>query len=240
MDIGMTQYIGEFLGTMILIAFGTALLAGLTLNKSLSQGANWLIVCLGWGFAVMLGVFVSGLFDSGGHLNPAVTLSFAIGGLFPWEHVAPYIGMQVAGAFVGAAITVLHYYPHFAATPKDVNTLGIFSTGPAIDKPASNVISEVIATFIFIFSLLFVTGGAIAYGLDPLLVGFLITAVGFSFGPTTGFALNPARDLGPRIAYALLPIPNKSKANWGYQWIPIAGPIIGATIAVVLFNALPL
>jgi len=238
MEIGITQYLGEFFGTMVLIAFGSALLAGLTLNKSLSQGANWLIVSFGWGFAVMLGVFTSGLFDSGGHLNPAVTIAFAVGGLFSWSYVLPYIISQIAGAFIGASIVVLHYYPHFAATPKDINTEGIFATGPAINKPIFNVISEIITTFMFVFALLFVTGGYLTDGLAPLLVGFLVVAVGFSFGPTTGYAINPARDFGPRLAYALLPIPNKSKPNWSYQWIPIVGPIVGATIAVLLFNLL--
>jgi len=232
------RFVGEFVGTMLLIAFGTGLLAGLTLDKSLSKGTNWIIVCLGWGFAVMIGVFAAGMFDSGGHLNPAVTIAFALGGLFEWADVVPYIIAQIAGAFVGASITVVHYYPHFKATPKEVNTLGIFSTGPAIGDTVANLVSEVIATFAFIFALLFITGGNLADGLAPLLVGFLIAAIGFSFGPTTGFAINPARDLGPRLAYAFLPIPNKSKPNWQYQWIPLVGPTIGAILAVLIFNGL--
>ena len=232
------RLVGEFVGTMLLIAFGTGLLAGLTLNRTLSKGANWLIVCLGWGFAVMIGVFAAGLFDSGGHLNPAVTISFALGGKFDWVDVVPYIVAQVAGAFVGAAITVAHYYPHFKETPKEVHTLGIFSTGPAIKNNLTNLISEIIATFIFIFALLFITGGNLAAGLGPLLVGFLVASIGFSFGPTTGFAINPARDLGPRLAYEFLPIPNKGKVNWGYQWIPVVGPIVGAILAVLIFNGI--
>jgi len=233
------RFVGEFIGTMLLIVFGTGLLAGLNLNKSLSKGANWLIVCFGWGFSVMIGVFASGLFDSGGHLNPAVTIAFALGGMFDWADVVPYIIAQVAGAFVGATFTVIHYYPHFKATPKaEVHTLGIFSTGPAIDHKIWNLVSEISGTFFFIFSLLFITGGNIADGLAPLLVGFLIVVIGFSFGPTTGFAINPARDLGPRLAYALLPIPNKGDANWQYQWVTIVGPIMGAVLAVAAFNAI--
>lgn len=227
-------YVAEFIGTALIILFGSGLLAGLSLNKSLSKGGNWITICLGWGFAVMIGIFASGKF-SGAHLNPAVTIGLAIDGTFPWVHVIPYIIAQMLGAFFGASVIVLHYYPHFKATPKDeLHTLGIFSTGPAIKNTPFNLLSEIIATCIFVFALLSIGANEFAKGINPLIVGFLITAIGLSFGPTTGFALNPARDLGPRLAYAILPIPNKGDANWGYAWVPIVGPIIGAVLAVLL------
>ncbi|MBP3039142.1 aquaporin family protein [Bacillaceae bacterium Marseille-Q3522] len=229
----MSAYIAEFIGTMLLIMFGAGLLAGLTLNKTLNQGANWVIVSFGWGFAVMIGIYAAGMF-SGAHLNPALTIAFAVNGSFPWGDVIPYIIAQTLGAFVGAAIVILHYYPHFQATPKEVDTHGIFSTGPAIRNAPFNLISETVATFTFTFSLLLIGVNKFSEGLNPFIVGLLIVAIGMSFGPTTGYAINPARDFGPRLAYFLLPVPNKSSADWGYAWIPIVGPIVGALLAVGL------
>ncbi|WP_232698538.1 MIP/aquaporin family protein [Brevibacillus daliensis] len=227
----MGAYTAEFIGTMIIILFGAGINSGLTLNKTLNQGANWVIVTFGWGFAVMLGVYASAPI-SGGHLNPALTIAFAIQGTFPWADVLPYIICQTAGAFVGATIVAAHYYIHFKATPKDINTRGIFATGPAIDNPPFNLLSEIIATFAFTFALLLMGINNFADGLNPLIIGFLIVVIGMAFGPTTGYAINPARDLGPRLAYFILPIPNKSGANWNYAWIPIVGPIIGAVLAI--------
>ncbi|WP_346417374.1 MIP/aquaporin family protein [Listeria welshimeri] len=233
----MSAYLAEFIGTMVLIMFGNGLLAGLTLNKSLSQGANWVVVTFGWGFAVMIGVYVAGAY-SGAHLNPAVTIALAVGGSFPWADVVPYIIAQIAGAFVGASIVILHYYPNFKATPREIDTHGIFSTGPAIRNTPFNLISEIIATFAFIFGLLMIGENSFTDGLNPLILGFLVVAIGMSFGPTTGYAINPARDLGPRLAYFLLPVPNKSGSDWRYAWIPIVGPIIGGLLAIGLYNIL--
>ncbi len=226
----MENYLIEFIGTAFLIAFGSSIIAGVTLNKSLSQGSSWLLICLGWAFAVMIAVFIS--LPSGAHLNPAVTIALAVDGAFPWSDVLPYIIAQVIGAFVGASVTVVHYYTHFKVTPQEVNTKGIFCTGPAIKNTPMNLLSEIIATFSFIFSVLCLIVSDIAPGLYPMIVGLLIFVIGVAFGPTTGFAINPARDFGPRLAYALLPIPNKSSADWGYAWIPIVGPVIGSVLAV--------
>ena len=217
----MEKYLGEFLGTMVLIVFGNGLGASLNLNKAIAKNfaPSWFTAVFAWGLAVTLGVYTAGFYNSGGHLNPSVTIAFAIGGLFPWNQVVGYIIAQVAGAFVGAG-----------------NSVGIFATGPAIPNPFYNLLSEIIATFFFIFVLLMITHGEITPGLTPVLVGLLIMAVGLSLGSTTGFALNPARDFGPRLAYSILPIPNKGDANWSYAWIPIVGPTIGAILAVLLVN----
>ncbi|MET3557193.1 glycerol uptake facilitator protein [Streptococcus rupicaprae] len=237
----MQYYIGEFLGTMVLIALGAGFGSSISLNHSLSKNLspNFLTITIAWGFAVMFGVSVAGFFETGGHLNPAVTLAFALGGLFDWSMVAGYIIAQLLGAFVGSAIVVVHYYPHFMATkPEEGNTVGIFATTPAISTPFFNLISEIIATFFFIFILLLMNTGSFVAGVAPISVAFLVMAIGLSFGSTTGYAINPARDFGPRLAYAILPIPNKGEAHWDYAWIPILAPIIGATLAVFVFQCL--
>lgn len=230
--------LGEFIGTAVLTFFGTGVGCSINLKKTLAKavGANWVLVAFGWGVAVMLGVYVSGYFNSPGHLNPAVTLAFAIGGLTDWSQVVMFIVAQMAGAFLGAAVTTIHFWPHFRETTiEDGNSVGIFATGPAIPDPVFNLISEIIATFSFIFPLLLLPAD-FAPALKPLVLAFLLVGISFSFGSTTGYAINPARDLGPRLAYTLLPIPNKGGGNWGYAWIPTVGPIIGATIAVLVVN----
>ena len=235
----MEKYFGEFLGTMVLIVFGNGLGASLNLNKSIAKNfaPSWFTAVFAWGLAVMLGIYTAAFYNTGGHLNPSVTIAFALGGLFPWEQVFGYIIAQVLGAFVGSAIISVFYHTHFCETSKDDgNTVGIFATVPSIPNTIYNLLSEIIATFFFIFVLLMVTHGEITPGLTPVLVGLLIMAVGLSFGSTTGFALNPARDFGPRLAYSILPIPNKGDANWAYAWIPIVGPTIGAVLAVILVN----
>lgn len=230
----MNGFIGELIGTAILIAFGAGTGANVNLKKTLGRGSGWLFITVAWGFAVAFGVYAAGQFGADGHLNPAVTLGFAAFGYFPWAKVPAYLAGQFIGAFIGAALVILHYYPHFKAAKgaEDGNSVGIFATGPAIANPLFNFLSEVIATFIFIFVLLNL--GDFTTGLKPLIVGFLITMVGQSFGGTTGFALNPARDLAPRLAYAVLPVPNRDDANWGYAWVPIVGPIVGGILAAGL------
>ena len=226
----MNGFLGEFLGTMILIVLGVGCGAGISLNKAYAKGQGWLFVTLAWGMAVTFGVYVAGQFGAQGHLNPAVTIGFAAFGFFPWSQVMPYLLGQFLGAFVGAALVILHYYPHFKATKADEgNSVGIFATGPAINNPVFNFLSETIATFVFIFTLLNL--GNFTPGLKPLIVGFLIMVVGQALGPTTGFALNPARDFSPRLAYAILPVPNKGVANWAYAWVPVLGPIAGGLLA---------
>jgi glycerol uptake facilitator protein len=230
----MNGFIGELIGTAILIAFGAGTGANVNLKKTLGRGSGWLFITVAWGFAVAFGVYAAGQFGADGHLNPAVTLGFAAFGYFPWVKVPAYLAGQFIGAFIGAALVILHYYPHFKAAKgaDDGNSVGIFATGPAIANPLFNFLSEVIATFIFIFVLLNL--GDFTTGLKPLIVGFLITMVGQSFGGTTGFALNPARDLAPRLAYAVLPVPNRGDANWGYAWVPVVGPIVGGVLAAGL------
>lgn len=233
----MHGFFGEFIGMFVLIAFGTSACAGNDLKKTHSHHQNWIFVTLAWGLAISMSIYISSIFSPEPHLNPAVTLSYAAFGFFPWKNVLPYILGQFLGAFVGALVTVVLYYPHFKITKSDEgNHIGIFSTWPAIYNPLFNFISEVIATFFFVFSL--VNLGDFSQGLKPLIVGLLIVVVGLSFGGPTGFAINPARDFSPRLVYGILPIPNKGDANWKYAWVPICGPIVGAMIAAGLHSVL--
>ncbi|WP_283579513.1 MIP/aquaporin family protein [Ligilactobacillus aviarius] len=230
----MRGFLGELIGTMILVVFGIGSGAGLNLKKAYGNGSNWTLITIDWGLAVALGVYVAGKIGSMGHLNPAVTISFAIFGLFPWHQVLPYLTGQFLGAFLGAIIIIVQYYPHFKES-KNVeqgNTVGIFATRPAIKSPLFNFLSEVIATFFFIFSM--INLGNFTQGLKPLIIGLLVTVVGMALGSTTGFAINPARDFAPRLAYAILPVPNKGTAEWSYAWIPICGPIVGGILATAL------
>ncbi|KRL80590.1 MIP/aquaporin family protein [Ligilactobacillus equi] len=229
----MNGFLGEFLGTLVLIVLGTGTGAAVNLNKSYAKNQQWLFITIAWGMAVTFGVYVAGQLGSDGHLNPAVTLAFASFGLFSWSHVVPYLLGQFLGAFLGAVLVIVHYYPHFKETKNNEgNSVGIFATGPAVSDTIFNFLSEVIATFFFIFTLLNL--GDFTQGLKPLIVGLLIMVIGQALGATTGFALNPARDFSPRLAYYLLPVPNKGNANFGYAWIPIMGPIIGGLLATWL------
>ncbi|VDG22478.1 MIP/aquaporin family protein [Lactiplantibacillus mudanjiangensis] len=230
----MQGFLGEFLGTLVLIVFGVGSGAAVNLKQTYTKGQNWTFIALAWGLAVTFGVYVAGQFGSQGHLNPAVTIGFALFGFFPWAQVLPYLVGQFLGAFVGAVVIMIQYYPHFKAakSPADGNSVGIFATGPAIPNPLFNFLSEVIATFFFIFPLLNL--GNFTQGLKPLIVGLLIVVVGLTLGGTTGFAINPARDWAPRLAYTILPVPNKSDANWAYAWVPMCGPLVGGILAAGL------
>ncbi|AUJ32969.1 MAG: MIP/aquaporin family protein [Liquorilactobacillus nagelii] len=227
----MSGFWGEFFGTAVLIVLGVGCGAGVNLKGNYAHGQNWTFISLAWGMAVTFGVFVAGQFGSLGHLNPAVTIGFAAFGFFPWHEVVPYLLGQFLGAFVGAAIVIIQYYPHFQVTKtvNEGNTVGIFSTMPAIKNSLFNFLSEVIATFVFIFTLLNL--GNFTQGLKPVIVGLLIMVVGQALGGTTGFALNPARDWGPRLAYTILPVPNRSSAHWEYAWVPMLGPLCGGLLA---------
>ena len=235
----MNVYLAEFLGTLILILLGDGVVAGVLLRGSKSENAGWLTIVVGWGLAVALAIFAVGNI-SGAHINPAVTIALAYAGDFPWDQVAGYILAQFAGAFVGAILVWIQYYPHWKQTENQADKLAIFSTGPAIRNMFSNLISEVLATAVLVLGLLFIRANKFAEGLNPLVVGLLIIAIGLSMGGTTGFAINPARDLGPRIAHFILPIAGKGKSDWSYSWIPVVGPIIGgllgATVYLSLFN----
>lgn len=233
------QLIGEFLGTMILVLLGDGVVAGAILNKTKGLNTGWLMITIGWGLAVTIAVFSSG-FLSPAHINPAVTLGMAIAGEFSWSLVLPYMAAQVLGGLAGAIIVWIHYMPHWEATEDSETILAVFSTGPAIKSPINNMISEAIGTAMLVFGLLAFTQGQFTDGLNPIVVGLLIVSIGLSLGGTTGYAINPARDLGPRIAHQLLPIANKGDSDWGYAWIPIVGPLVGAAAAALLYQLLPL
>jgi glycerol uptake facilitator protein len=232
----MTPFWGEVIGTMILIIFGCGIGAGASLNKTYSNNAGWVVTTLAWGLAVTLGVFAVGSI-SGAHLNPAVTISLAINGDFPWNDVSGYIVAQMIGAIVGAAVVYLQYLPHWKATQNPAAKLGVFSTSPAISHTFSNLLSEIIGTFILILGLMFIGANEFTEGLNPMAVGLLIVAIGMSLGGSTGYAINPARDLGPRIAHFLLPIAGKGDSNWGYAWIPVIGPVLGGALGAVFYKA---
>lgn len=232
---------GELLGTMVLIVFGVGVVGGVLLKWSKAQEAGWVVITLGWGLAVTMGIYVSGT-ASDAHLNPAVTLGFAAIGEFPWSKVPSYISGQLIGAIIGATIVFINYLPHWRETKDKATKLAVFATAPGtsdiVRKPLQNLVSEMVGTFILLFALLFLVGpNNFSEGLSPIVVGLLIVAIGMSLGGATGYAINPARDLGPRIAHALLPIPGKGTSDWGYAWIPVLGPIIGGVYGGLLYQA---
>ena len=231
----MTQALGEFIGTLVLVLLGDGVVAGVSLARSKAKDAGWIAIALGWGLAVTLGVYSAGYLGPA-HLNPAVTVAFAVIGVFPWSGVVPFIVAQMLGAFLGAALVWLQYYPHWAETKDEAAILGTFATGPAIRRPLANFFSEALGTLVLVFMLLAFTKGKWTDGLNPIGVGALITAIGFSLGGTTGYAINPARDLGPRLAHAVLPIAGKGVSDWGYAWIPVVGPLVGGAIGALLFT----
>ena len=230
----MNGFIGEFLGTFVLMATGTAIGAGIHLNKTNnSHHDDWYLIAFGWGVAVTMGVYVAGAYGSLGHLNPAITLPYAICGLFPWHQVVAYILGQMLGAFCGAVVNMIFFWPQFSRTSaKEGNTIGIFSTVPAIRSPFFNFFSEFFATFMMV--LIMLNLGNFTQGLKPFVVGLVIFLIGSGLGTTTGFALNPARDWGPRIAYTIVPLPHKGSADWAYAWVPLLGPMAGGLAAAAL------
>lgn len=232
----MSPFMGEALGTMILIIFGAGIGAGSSLKGSYANNAGWIVTTIAWGLAVTMGVFAVGSI-SGAHLNPAVTIALAIEGSFAWNEVPGYIFAQLLGAIAGAIIVYLHYLPHWKITNDPAVKLGVFATSPAIPHTFSNLLSEIIGTFILVLGLLFIGANDFTEGLNPIAVGLLIVVIGMSLGGTTGYAINPARDLGPRIAHFILPIPGKGKSNWGYAWIPVIGPIMGGSLGAVCYKA---
>jgi len=215
----MNNFVLEMIGTMILI---------------LLENSGWIVITFAWGLAVMTGAFVAA--ESGAHLNPALTIALALNSDLPWADVPVYIAGQLVGAFIGAILVWLHYMKHFEATDDQAAKLGVFATGPAIRHTPSNLISEIIGTFVLVFGILALGLTTFGDGLKPLIVGLLVVVIGLSLGGTTGYAINPARDLGPRIAHAILPIPNKGSSDWGYSWIPVVGPIIGGALAVFIYQ----
>jgi glycerol uptake facilitator protein len=235
----MNNFLAELIGTAILIILGDGVVAGVLLTKSKAQNAGWIVITAGWGFAVAIAVYAVGSF-SGAHINPAVTIGFAANGTLPWGDVPVYLAGQFVGAFIGAVVVYLHYLPHWGATDDPGLKLAVFSTGPAIRNPVSNTLSEVIGTFVLVFGVLAIVANAEpgSSGLTPLLIGILVFAIGLSLGGPTGYAINPARDLGPRIAHAVLPIAGKGSSDWEYSWVPVAGPIVGGVLGALAYTAL--
>lgn len=231
----MERFLAEMLGTMILIILGDGVVANVVLNKTKAQNSGWIVITTGWALGVVIPVFIFGTI-SGAHFNPAVTLGLAAIGKFPWGSVPSYLIAQFVGGFLGAVIVWVFYRPHFEATEDKDAKLGVFCTGPAIKDTASNFISEVIGTFILVFGILGITNTPMVDGLAPIVVGGIVWAVGLTLGGTTGYAINPARDLGPRIAHQILPIPDKRDSDWGYAWIPVVAPILGGIIAAVSYT----
>jgi len=231
----MNAYIAEFFGTMLLVLLGDGVVAGVLLKRTKSENAGWLTIVLAWGLAVTMGVYAVGQI-SGAHLNPAVTLGLLVDGSFPSDQVVGYIVAQFAGAFAGAVLVWLVYLPHWKETPDAAAKLAVFSTGPAIRNTFANVVSEIIATAVLVLGILLIGANKFADGLNPIVVGALIVAIGLSLGGTTGFAINPARDLGPRIAHFLLPIHNKGDSDWSYAWIPVVGPLLGGVLGALVYN----
>jgi glycerol uptake facilitator protein len=228
--------LGEFLGTMVLILLGNGVVAGVLLKKTKAEGSGWMVITTGWAFAVMAGVFTAiACGSSDAHLNPAVTLGFAVrAGDF--AKVAPYLGAQLLGGFAGGALVWLHYLPHWRVTEDKAAKLACFCTSPAIRSFGANLLSEIIATFVLVFVVgaIFsksVAIGGLAAGLGPYLVGSLVWGIGLSLGGTTGYAINPARDFGPRVAHAILPVAGKGGSDWSYGVIAIVGPLIGGGLA---------
>lgn len=230
----MSPYLAEFFGTLLLILLGDGVVAAVSLKNTKSENAGYMMVSVAWGLAVMIAVYAVGRI-SGAHLNPAVTIAMTIAGGFPAEQIPGYVLAQFSGAFTGAVLVYFHYLPHWAVTNDPARKLGIFCTTPAIRSAGSNLFSEVLATMVLILGLLFIGANKFSEGLNPIAVGALITTIGFTMGGTTGFAINPARDLGPRIAHAILPIPGKGTSDWSYSWIPVVGPVIGCVAGAYLY-----
>ncbi|MGP6383175.1 MULTISPECIES: MIP/aquaporin family protein [Streptococcus] len=233
----MMNFTGELLGTFILVLLGDGVVSACILNKTKAQNSGWIAIVLGWGIAVTVAVYISG-FMSGAHLNPAVTLAMAAIGSLPWSQVVTYLVAQFLGAMLGALVLYLHYYPHWKET-KDAGTiLACFSTGPAIRHAWSNLLGEALGTAVLVITVMAIGPNKVAAGFGPIIVGFVVMAVGFSLGATTGYAINPARDLGPRIMHALLPIPNKGDSDWSYAWIPVLGPILGGVAGALIYQVI--
>jgi glycerol uptake facilitator protein len=240
----MEVYIAEFFGTMILILLGDGVVAGVLLRNSKAENSGWIVITLGWGMAVAMAVYAVG-WISGAHINPAVTIGLASIGAVDLVQVPGYIIAQFLGAFTGAVLVWLAYLPHWEETADTGLKLGVFCTAPAIYNRVANLVTEIIGTAMLVFGVVAIVstftagGGEIAWGgIFPLTIGLLVLAIGLSLGGPTGYAINPARDLGPRIAHAVLPIAGKGGSDWGYSWIPVVGPIIGGVLGAWLYNIL--
>src|SRR5262245_26907883 len=239
----MQTLLAEAIGTMLLVLLGDGVVANVVLNRTKGQNSGWIVITVGWGVAVAMAVYVVGRI-SGAHLNPCVTIGLATIGSFPWAQVPGYIAAQLVGAFAGAVLVWLMYLPHWKVTADPALKLAVFSTGPAVRHTAGNFISEAIGTAVLLFGILAIAANAQALskpgdvdlsfvfsrGLMPMQVGVLVLGIGLSLGGATGYAINPARDLGPRFAHSVLPIPGKGDSDWAYSWIPVVAPIVGGIL----------
>ena len=243
----MSNLLGEFLGTAILLLLGVGVNANTSLKNTIgNKDSSWVLVTMSWGLSVFIAVFITAKY-SGAHLNPAVTLGLAVTGKFSWSLVSGYIIAQLLGAILGSWLAYLTYIDHYRVTKDEETVRGSFCTGPAIRNYKNNFFSELIGTFILVFAIFFIAkpmleidGEVVNFGigaLDALPVGIVVWVIGMALGGTTGFAINPARDFGPRLMYSLLPRKNK-KPDWSYSWIPVLGPISGGVLAGLLFNFL--
>jgi glycerol uptake facilitator protein len=232
----MNIFTGELIGTFLLILLGNGVVANVVLNRTKGNSSGWIVIAFGWAIGVFTGVYVSAK-ASGAHLNPAVTLALAYLGKISWNDLLTYLAGQFAGAMLGALCVWLAYYKHFTATEDPLGKLAVFATGPAIRSPLHNLLTEIIGTFVLVFGVLHIVAPANSLGaLDALPVALLVLGIGLSLGGPTGYAINPARDLGPRIMHAILPMGSKTQSDWAYSWIPVVGPLIGALIAAWLFG----
>jgi glycerol uptake facilitator protein len=241
----MSPFVAELIGTMLLILLGDGVVANVVLKDTKGNNSGWIVITTAWGLAVFVGVVVAGPY-SGAHLNPAVTIALAIAGKFAWANVMPYIIAQFTGACMGAFLVWIMYYDHFKRTNDPASILAVFCTGPAVRNYVSNIASEVIGAFVLLFTIFYIAGAEITPAKTPIGLGsigaipvaLLVWVIGLSLGGTTGYAINPARDLGPRFMHMLLPIKGKGSSDWAYAWIPVIAPIVGAAIAAVLYLAI--
>jgi glycerol uptake facilitator protein len=230
----MSNFVAELVGTLLLVLLGDGVVAGVVLKGTKNNNSGWIVITMGWGLAVAMSVYVVGQY-SGAHLNPAVSFALLIAGGLNFGEFLTYVSAQLIGAILGAVLVLVMYFPHFEKTQDAGSVLAVFSTGPAIRNTVFNLISEVIGTFVLVFVILnFQNLGT----LQPLVVGFLVVGIGLSLGGTTGYAINPARDLGPRLVHQFLPVPNKGSSDWNYAWIPVVGPLLGGALAAVVTSLL--
>jgi len=234
----MTPFWGEFIGTGLLLFIGQTVVSNVVLEKSKGHNSGWIVISFGWAMAVFIGVYCSAA-SSKAHLNPAVTIAFAALGKFPWASVPMYVAAQLLGAMTGSLVAWLCFRPHFGATSDANAKLAVFCTAPAIRSYGSNLMTETIATFVLILGILFIASPSSSLGaLDALPVSLLVLGIGLGPGGPTGYAINPARDLGPRIMHSLLPVPGKRDGDWKYAWVPVVGPVLGSLLAVGVFRLL--
>lgn len=235
----MNIFAGELVGTMVLILLGEGVVANVVLNRSKGQDSGWIVITAGWGFAVAMAIYIAG-WTSGAHINPAVTIALASVGTIPMNQVLVYLAGQFVGAAIGAFLVWLTYFAHWAVTDDPDAKLAIFATIPAIRHAPANLITETIGTAVLMVGVLGISNvnNGLANGMSPFLVGILVFSIGLSLGGPTGYAINPARDLAPRVVHAILPIPGKRDSDWGYAWIPVVGPIVGGLIGAMLYSHL--